>query len=142
MSGIYRYSTGSPLTVVSGQDRALTGITNQRANQVLPSAYTGSVAPSANYLNPAAFVQPDLGTLGRPGRNSLRGPATWAFDLSLSRTFQVRENQRLEFRAEAYNVTNTFRPGNPNENLSNNTFGQIRTSLDPRIMQFALKYVF
>jgi hypothetical protein len=67
---------------------------------------------------------------------------TWDFDLALSRIFEIREQQRLEFRAEAYNVTNSFRPGAPNTTLSNNTFGQIRTALAPRIMQFALKYVF
>ena len=48
----------------------------------------------------------------------------------------------LEVRAEAFNVTNSFRPGQPNNNLSSNTFGVIRTALPPRIMQFALKYVF
>ncbi len=54
----------------------------------------------------------------------------------------VEITQTLEFRAEAYNLTNSFRPGNPNVTLSNSLFGQIRTSDDPRILQFALKYVF
>jgi DNA polymerase III alpha subunit (gram-positive type) len=48
----------------------------------------------------------------------------------------------LEFRAEAFNVTNSFRPGTINTVATSNTFGQIRNSLDPRILQFALKYVF
>ena len=73
--------------------------------------------------------------------------------MSLSRTFNVREMQRLEVRAEAFNVTNSFRPGceqgaagcptgGVNTTHLNNTFGQIRNALDPRIMQFAIKYVF
>ncbi|MBI2149550.1 MAG: hypothetical protein HYU27_02950 [Acidobacteria bacterium] len=62
--------------------------------------------------------------------------------MALSRTFQVRESQRLEFRAEAYNVTNSFRPTNPSVDLNNRFFGQIRDSRDPRIMQFAMKYLF
>jgi hypothetical protein len=78
--------------------------------------------------------------------------------MGLARTFQVKESQKLEFRVEAYNLTNSFRPGCPSGTTgtggscptggvsanfgSSNTFGQIRNSLDPRIMQFALKYVF
>jgi len=61
--------------------------------------------------------------------------------VALSRVFKVSENQRLEARAEAYNVPKSLRPGNPTTVL-NNTFGQINTSSDPRIFQFALKYVF
>jgi hypothetical protein len=80
-------------------------------------------------------------------RNSLVGPPSWAFDMALSRAFRLREAQRLEFRAEAYNVTNSFRPGIPNAIVTNNTFGQIRATAagsagDPRILQFALKYIF
>jgi len=64
----------------------------------------------------------------------------------------VRENQRVELRIEAFNVTNSFRPGSIATqgtsgsgaylSLATNTFGQIRNALDPRILQFALKYVF
>jgi hypothetical protein len=141
-SAIYRRSSGNPINVVSGQDRALSGINDQRASLTGANPYTGSSAGSANYLNPAAFTMPDLGTLGNMGYNLLRGPATWSFDVALSRAFQLRERQRLEFRGEAFNVTNSFRPQNPNGSLSNNTFGQIRTAYEPRILQFALKYVF
>src|SRR5262249_4817941 len=107
------------------------------------------------WLNPAAFATPALGTYGNVGWNSLVGPSTWQFDTALSRTFNVHEMQRFELRAEAFNVLNSFIPagisgaasagaittGNSLA-LNNNTFGQIRTALSPRIMQFALKYVF
>ena len=119
----------------------MSGINNQRAN-LIGSPYTGNVGPFANYLNPAAFALPDTGTLGNIGYNLLRGPAQWSLDVALSRAFQLREKQRLEFRAEAFNLTNSFRPGNPNTTTTNNTFGRLRTSSEPRIMQFALKYVF
>ena len=83
------------------------------------------------------------------GRGNLQGPGTWQFDIALSRSFRLRENQKLEFRGEAYNVTNSFRPDDftlgqsgSSQALNSNTFGQIRTARDPRIMQFALKFVF
>ena len=63
-------------------------------------------------------------------------------EIALSRTFNVGEMQRVEFRAEAFDVTNSFRPGNPVANLFSNTFGVIRTALPPQLKQFVLKYVF
>jgi len=168
LGGIYRYSTGAPITVVSGTDQALTGTVLQRANQVLADPYKDkSGGPLTQWVNPAAFVAPTLGTYGNVGWNSLVGPGTWSFDISLSRSFAFREMHRIEVRAEAFNLTNSFRPGCPQgasgcsasglagtpsvgggvgtgnaTALNSNTFGQIRNSLDPRILQFALKYVF
>ena len=148
LSGIYKFLTGNSLTILSGQDRTLSGVANQRAQQILQNPYGNKSL--TNYLNPAAFTQPTIGTLGNMGPRNVQGPSTWQFDVSLSRAFRIRETQRLEVRAEGYNVTNSLRPGDFSNaafvtaftNLSSNTFGQINTSMDPRIMQFALKYVF
>ena len=147
LSGIYRWSTGSFLTIRSGVDRALNGaggqtdgIQNQRAQLVLGNPY--GTKSLTNYLNQAAFALPDLGSLGNMGPRNIEGPHVWQFDVALSRIFQLRESQRLEVRAEAYNVTNSLHPGNPVSNLNSGIFGQINTAADPRIMQFALKYVF
>jgi hypothetical protein len=140
LSGIYRYSTGSFLSVSSGLDRALSGVGGQRANQILVDPYGDKSL--TNYLNPRAFAQPATGTLGNVGSRSVEGPGTWQFDLSLSRIFGLGESQRIEARAEAYNLTNSLRPGNPATSISGNTFGQITSALDPRILQFALKYIF
>jgi hypothetical protein len=128
--------------VSTGLDRALSGLDTglQRPNQVLPNVYGNKTVQ--NWLNPAAFAQPDLGTNGNVGHNSVLGPGTWQFDMALTRSFQPWENRRFEFRAEAFNVFNGMRPGNPATGLNTNTFGQINSALDPRIMQFALKFVF
>ncbi len=143
LSGIYRYQTGSFLTVTSGIDRALSGVGGQRPNQILADAYGDkSAKPLSRFLNPAAFELPAVGSLGNMGRTNVMGPATWQFDLALSRAFRFRETHRFEVRAEAYNVTNSFRPDDPATNLNSANFGVIRDALEPRIMQFALKYVF
>jgi len=140
LSGIYKKSSGSWLSVTSGTDRCLCGVANQRAQQVLENPYGNKSL--TNYLNPATFAPPALGSLGNMSPRNIEGPGTWQFDVALSRTFRIRETQRLEARAEAYNLTNSLRPGNPETNFNSNIFGQINSSSDPRIMQFALKYIF
>ena len=86
--------------------------------------------------------RPALGTFGNVGMGSIKGPGSWQFDLSLSRTFQIREMKRLEFRAEAFNVTNSFNMNNPTTDFNSNLFGKVTSAKDPRILQFALKYLF
>jgi len=76
------------------------------------------------------------------GNLSAPFPDALQFDASLSRSFQITERQRVEVRAEAFNVLNNFRKGTLVTSLNSATFGQITSALDPRIMQFALKYVF
>jgi hypothetical protein len=168
---IYRATSGQPLNILAGSDRALNGGQDfivggqyERANQVSSNVY-GSSAPYATYLNPAAFAMPALGTLGNAPANGYVAPDYWQFDLALSRQFRIREGQRLEIRAEAFNILNKYRPGTcvgttictflassnvaPGgtqsaqfTSLTSSLFGQIRTAMDPRIMQFALKYFF
>src|SRR6185312_4462838 len=91
----------------------VTGFLNggQRLNQVLGSPY-GDKSPG-NYLNPKAVQLPALGTLGNLGAGAVAGPGFWQFDTALSRIFQLRETKRLEFRAEAFNVTNSFQMNDP-----------------------------
>jgi hypothetical protein len=73
-----------------------------------------------SYLNSAAFRLPAFGTFGTVGRSSILGPGTWQFDLALSRTFKVKEAQKVEFRAEAFNVTNTVHLNNPTTDFDSN----------------------
>jgi hypothetical protein len=61
----------------------------------------------------------------------------------LTRAFRIRENQSVEFRGEAFNAPNHVNPGNPITVFNNAQFGQIQANGDaPRIIQFALKYMF
>lgn len=139
IAGIYRNTSGSYMTILSGQDRSLSAVDNQRAHQVLGDPYLDR--DGLNFLNPGAFMQPALGTLGNMRRNNIEGPGNWRVDTAISRLFPIGET-RLEIRVEAFNLTNRLVRMNPNTNLSQNVFGQITTAGDPRIMQFAVKYVF
>ena len=142
ISGIFRAASGSRLTVGAGADRALvSGAAGpQRANQVLDDPY--GTRTLTQWLNPAAFAQPALGTYGNSGRNAYEGPGSRVVDLSLVRAFRFRDTHRIEARVEAFNAFNWFRWGNPVTNVANANFGRILTAQDPRIMQLAMKYAF
>jgi hypothetical protein len=142
LSGVFRAQSGSPLTVTTGTDRALSGIqaATQRPNQVLDDPYGARTIN--NWLNPAAFAQPALGTYGNSIRNAYDGPGRKVVDLSLVRAFRFMSSHQIEARIEAFNAFNWFLLGNPNTTLSSATFGRITTADDPRVMQFALKYEF
>ena len=78
------------------------------------------------------------------------GPGQFNFDAALLKTTKVgglREDARLEFRAEFFNAFNHPQFSLPGSTLTNGVpngaFGVITTtSVGPRIMQFALKYIF
>jgi hypothetical protein len=155
ISTIVGAQTGPYLTITSGVDIALTGIGGQRPNQVLASPFPAHKTVDA-WLNPAAYINPSPGTYGNVGTNNLKGPGYLQIDVSLSRTFSIRENQRLQIRAEAFNVPNHLNPSAPNTALNSPNFGKITSDIsvskgglasgpsagDPRVIQFALKYIF
>ena len=140
-SGIFSISSGSWLNIITGRDNALSGIQQQRVNQVSDDVY--GEKSLTRYLNPAAFAQPAPGTLGNYVRNSIRGPGFWTVDMALSRLVSVGGTRSFEFRVEAFNLFNNFNWGNPVTNFNSGAFGRITTMAgSPRIMQFGVKYGF
>jgi len=143
--------SGSYFGVTTGVDNALTGIGAQRPNQILASPYCANRNINC-YLNAKAFASPATGTLGDFGINNIEGPGYFDVDLSLSRQFAIRERQYFEIRAESFNLQNRANYLNPgtvgiaggsaNSALNSSTFGRIQSDVAPRIMQFAVKYVF
>jgi len=94
------------------------------------------------WFNTAAFAPNAPFTFGNAGRNLLEGPGEVNFDFALYKSFAVREHMRLQFRAEAFNATNTPLFGVPNAQVGNAVFGQIGGASRPRNFQLGLKLVF
>jgi hypothetical protein len=140
VSPILRILSGDLLSVTTTQDRALNGVPGQRAQQLMANIYGDGTVN--NWINAAAFGLPAVGTLTNQGAGGVKGPSYWQFDTALSRTFQLRETQRIEFRAEAFNLTNSTRLNDPIVDVGSSLFGRMTGAKDPRIMQFALKYLF
>ena len=95
-----------------------------------------------NYLNRAAFASPAPGTYSTLPPFSIVNPSTLQNDIAVSRTFRLRGNQSVQFRWEVFNVLNTANFNGPVTALNSPSFGRIQSALDPRIMQFGLKFRF
>jgi len=141
LSGIVRQQSGNYSTVTTGADNALTGIGNQRGVQLLANPYDPNRTVD-HYLNRAAFASPAPGTYSPLGAFTILNPSSLQIDTGLSRTFRVLEGQNIQFRWEVFNVPNRLNANAPVTALNNANFGKILSAQDPRIMQFALKYVF
>jgi hypothetical protein len=154
VSGIVTLQSGTPFSIY-GQDAAFEAtIADLVPGRTLASAIrSGNVADrlgnnhNPTYFDTSAFVQPvtigDLG-FGQLGRNIIRGPKQIDTDLSIIKSIPVTESQRIEFRAEFFNLFNNVNFANPVNVISPSTnFGAIiSTTTGPRVIQFALKYTF
>jgi hypothetical protein len=157
-SGILTAQSGTPITILDDGAGAVYGNypfeNRAQLNGAGPST-SGSMYSRVigQYLNPAGFTAaPEApgGTnssdtdFGNSGVGMVRGPGQRNIDMALERTIPIVESQKIHFRAEFFNVTNTPNFGNPNNTTSfGASFGKITTkSNNPRIIQFALKYQF
>jgi hypothetical protein len=97
------------------------------------------------YFNTSAFTAQTSGTYGNEPINPMHGPHFRHADMSLFKTFKLRDSCNLEFRAEAFNISNTASFANPGASLGGSFFGQITATsfnYQPRVFQFALKLSF
>ena len=156
VNGIYSYQSGQPFTVTCPV--ATTSDFGCFAN-VVPGQglYTGP-HNYTQWLNPAAFAQPpaataigqsDFSPLGG-GQEQARGPNFANLDSSVLKDFPVTESVKVEFRAEAFNTTNTPPFAQPTSQLNFTTakFSNISSTKNSngnngaRTLQFALKLFF
>jgi outer membrane receptor protein involved in Fe transport len=141
INSIVNLNSGTPYYVTYSGDLANTGNTFVKANVV------GNPTPAqrtpAEWINPAAFATPAPYTFGTMGRNSLRSDWNKNLDLSLFRTFPIYERLNLEFRAEAFNLTNTAVFAAPNNVINAPNLGVVTSTANtPRELQLALKLNF
>jgi hypothetical protein len=121
---------------------------------VLPTVkILGGHGPNAPYFDPLAFAPVSAVRFGTGGRNIVRGPGYFNLDASVFRDFRITEKIKLQFRTEAYGLTNTPQFANPSATVSNATFSNgaitnfngydiISSSSGERQIRFALKLIF
>ncbi|HEU0139678.1 MAG TPA: carboxypeptidase regulatory-like domain-containing protein [Bryobacteraceae bacterium] len=162
VNGIYSAYSGTPFNVTASTASLNTpGSNTQTADQVGEIVKIGDVGPGTQYYDVTAFRDPNFqrpaGTFrfGSMGRHALRGPGFQKVDLALFKDFRLTERFTLQFKAEAFNFTNTPRFGNPAANVSNmtvnastgaitnvNNFMAITSASDERKFRFGLRLSF
>lgn len=159
LNGIFTSQSGFPTDIRSTRVAAANQLfaTFNVPDLVLgQSMYLPNGGPDG-WFNPAAFAEPgtvanargaQLIKFGTLARRAGRGPGTNNLDFSIFRVFALRETMRLQFRAEAFNLTNTpafFLPSaaSPALTIGNPAFGKLtNSSATGRQLQFGLKLVF
>jgi hypothetical protein len=159
LSGLYRQSTGLPTSVGNGRfwptNWNITGYATAigtfndgtRRDAPAPPGGTGGVNL---FSDPAAAIKAFDYTLpGQTGgRNIVRGDGNFNIDLGLGKSFNMPWNEAhtLQFRVEAFNVTNSVRfdPFFTSADLGNlGSFGKYTDTLTlPRVFQFGIRYDF
>ena len=158
MSGLFRWTSGFPITI----DNGFTWATNWNIegdampNGPLPAATNPSNAiVNGVGIGPDIFANPALAEAafrpewpGESGvRNNIIGNGMFEIDTGVSKDFSLGEQRTLEFSWQAFNATNSVRydvrGAQPSLSYDPTQFGKyISTLTTPRFMQFALRFAF
>lgn len=168
ITGLMQAQTGRPLTVRQGFDISGTTIGQDRGTFSGANPYSSGACAGIPFcqvwLNSGAFlptmvpnpanaatniVNPLLkNTFGNVGKGSLRFPGTYNWDMGISKTFAITEGFKVQLRGEYFNIFNHVNflgdetTVNNMSNVGNGNFATLRTAMDPRIGQIALKLIF
>lgn len=156
LSGIVRFASGQPVTMVETDDQSLTGTgggggggTNDVPNYKPGSLQRGADPracvknPSCKpYFNTSLFSQETEGVIGNSMPRFFSGPGINNLDAALMKDTRLTEGKRLELRVEFFNVLNHAQFLTPSGNINNGAFGFVTSARDPRIGQVAMKFLF
>jgi hypothetical protein len=139
-NGILTVQSGLPFSAVLQTSTTNTG-TGSRPNVL--GIRPNNPHTLQKWFDTSVYSIPAQYTYGNLGRNTLYGPGRTNWDMSLFKNLVIREETRLEFRAEAFNVFNHPQFGLPNPNIGNAQAGQITSIVgNPRQLQMALRFQF
>ena len=167
LAGVVTLQSGHPLTLTYNHLAGLPSIFGSAAADrpslsgscakgqfVKPGSIESNIGGTNTYINTTCFTDPAVFSaddpvgvgFGNAGVGIFEGPGQRNFDLSLIKKFPVRwprESAQLEFRSEFFNAFNHPQFGDPDVEFTSPTFGQVSsTAVNPRVIQFALKFSF
>jgi hypothetical protein len=164
LTGISRFNSGTPISLKSGGDWALTNIGLDYPNQIgsiqkfdphkLQVLGSNNV-PSNYYFNPEAFASNVVscggavayeacGVTGSAKQYSFYGPKNITTDAGLEKDTKITEGTALNVRFEMFNIFNhtNFLTSGIVGNANSSQFGDATTAAPGRIGQISAKFVF
>ncbi len=139
INGIVTVQTGQPFTpFVSTNDP----YRNESFNRLNLIGDPNRNVLSGYSFNPGAFEPAPFGAFGNSGRNIIRGDGFRSVDLSMFRTFSLREHLKLQMRLEATNAFNQVNYQGPVTDQNSPAFGQFNATAVPRTLQLGAKLSF
>lgn len=143
LAGVIQLQSGIPLAVTQATNfNAFAGFGTQRPNVITNPNLASSERTTERFFNTSAFSMAPQFTIGNSSRNPVRGPQYRNADIALIKRTYFGEYRNIEFRAEAFNVTNTPPLGAPATIAGAAGFGSITSAGDPRVLQFGIKINF
>jgi hypothetical protein len=162
VSGVLTRMSGTPLHFTAdGKSLAANG-TNQTPYQIAPFHSLGRIGPGRLWFDTSAFCPVGIsplppgcpvlpnGVLGNMARYAFSGPGLFNLDAAVFRNFPIRERMGLEFRAEAFSITNTPHFSNPNASYTSPQFGHVTGTGDQngsvgdgnRVLELSARFFF
>ncbi len=164
ITGISRFNSGTPISLKSNGDYALTNIGLDYPDQVSSiqkfdphqfQALGSNPAPGNYYFNPEAFASNIVscggvityeacGVTGSAKQYSFYGPRNISTDLGLEKDTKITEGTALNFRFELFNAFNhtNFLSSGIKGDANSSQFGQATTAAPGRIGQISAKFIF
>jgi len=134
-SGDFTVASGLYFTpsILGGSVDIARGVTGSQRANVLPGQQISLPNPTAlKWFNTAAFcvpgatcVNPTDSTFGDAGRNTIEGPGSFIFNMSINRSIPIKESRNLDLRFSANNVFNHVNYANINTAVNSQTFGEV-----------------
>ena len=147
VNAVSTMQTGFPMQIfMNNNTNAVFGNARQRPNATgVSPKMEGSFGQRLDgWINRAAFSNATIATFGNLTRTiALRGPGQVNWDISVFKTFDIYENFKAQFRAEALNAMNTPLFRSPNTAFGNAQFGRVTSQANfPRMIQLGVRLFF
>jgi len=142
IGGLLRIQAGDAVPVTQATNTlSAFGYAVQRPNRA-GSPNNFAARSASQWFDKSAFTAAGQFSIGNSSRNPVRGPGLQDADLMISKMFRISERLNLEFRAEAFNVSNTPPWNDPNGSFGSAAFGSISSAGNPRDFEFVGKLRF